>query len=163
MEIVRPARVEERAERPYVGIRVVTPFRGMLRVYDDLLKELSAWAAQAGIETVEYGFLRLHVIDMSGPMDMEAGFFTLQAVSGDERVRPGLMPAGRYATLTYKDHGIRANRALLEWVRDSGLMLDRHDEPEGDAFACRYEACLTDPKLEPRKTKREIELAMKLV
>ena len=45
MEIVRPARVEERPERPYVGIRVVTPFRGMLGVYDDLLKELSAWVA----------------------------------------------------------------------------------------------------------------------
>jgi effector-binding domain-containing protein len=163
VEIVRPARVEERPERPFVGIRVVTPFRGMLGVYDDLLKELSAWVAQSGTETVEYGFLRLHVIDMSGPMDIEAGFFTRQTITGDERVRPGLMPPGRYATLSYRDHSIRANRALLDWVRDSGLALDRRDVPEGDAFACRYEACLTDPKLEPRKTKREIELAMRLV
>jgi effector-binding domain-containing protein len=163
VEIVRPARVEERPERPYVGIRVVTPFRGMLGVYDDLLKELSAWVAQSGLETVEYGFLRLHVIDMSGPMDVEAGFFTVGEQPGDDRVRPGLMPPGRYATLTYRDHAIQANRALLDWVRDSGLTLDRRGEPEGDAFACRYEACLTDPKLEPRKTRREIELAMKLV
>jgi effector-binding domain-containing protein len=163
VEIVRPARVEERPERPYVGIRVVTPFRGMLGVYDDLLKELSARVAQPGTETVEYGFLRLHVIDMSGPMDIEAGLFTVGEQSGDDRVRPGLMPPGRYATLTYRDHAIQANRALLDWVRDSGLTLDRRDEPGGDAFACRYEACLTDPKLEPRKTRREIELAMKLV
>jgi effector-binding domain-containing protein len=163
VEIVRPARVEERPERPYVGIRVVTPFRGMLGVYADLLKELSAWVAQSGLETVEYGFLRLHVIDMSGPMDVEAGFFTVGEQPGDDRVRPGLMPPGRYATLTYRDHAIQANRALLDWVRDSGLTLDRRGEPEGDAFACRYEACLTDPKLEPRKTRREIELAIKLV
>jgi effector-binding domain-containing protein len=163
VEIVRPARVEQRPERPYVGIRVVAPFRGMLRVYDDLLKELRSWVAQSGVETVEYGFLRLHVIDMSGPMDIEAGFFTVGEQPGGERVRPGLMPPGRYATLTYKDHAIRANRALLDWVRDNGHELDRRDAPEGDAFACRYEACLTDPKLEPRKTKREIELAMKLV
>jgi effector-binding domain-containing protein len=163
VEIVRPARVEERPERPYVGIRVVTPFRGMLGVYADLLKELSAWVAQSGLETVEYGFLRLHVIDMSGPMDVEAGFFTVGEQPGDDRVRPGLMPPGRYATLTYRDHAIQANRALIDWVRDSGLTLDRRGEPEGDAFACRYEACLTDPKLEPRKTRREIELAIKLV
>ena len=73
-----------------------------------------------------------------------------------------MTPAGRYATLTYRNHAIQANRALLDWVRDNGLTLDRHEVPEGDAFACRYEACLTDPKLEPRKTKQEIELAMKL-
>ncbi len=134
----------------------------MLGVYDGLLKELSSWVAQAGIETVEYGFLRLHVIDMSGPMDIEAGFFTAGDQPGDDRVRAGVTPAGRYATLSYRNHAIQANRALLDWVRDNGLTLDRREVPEGDAFACRYEACLTDPKLEPRKTRQEIELAMKL-
>jgi len=34
--------------------------------------------------------------------------------------------------------------------------------PEADRFACRYEAYLTDPKLEPRKKQWKIELACKL-
>ena len=78
-------------------------------------------------------------------------------------MQPGSMPAGRYATLTYKDHSLRANRALIEWARDNGVAFDRADVPEGDRFACRYEAYLTDPKLEPRKTKRAVELAFKVV
>ena len=52
---------------------------------------------------------------------------------------------------------MRANRALIEWARDNGVAFDRADVPEGDRFACRYEAYLTDPKLEPRKTKRAVE------
>ena len=70
MEIIEPARVEERAAIPYVGIRVVTPFRGMLAARDRLLAEARAVIKEAGIETIGYGFLRLHVIDMDGPMDL---------------------------------------------------------------------------------------------
>ena len=32
----------------------------------------------------------------------------------------------------------------------------------GDAFGCRYEAYLTDYRLEPRKSVWEVELAIKL-
>ena len=162
MEIIEPARVEQRPERMYVGIRVVTPFRGMLKVRDELLQEVRRWIDQSGVETVGYGFLRLHVIDMAGPMDLEAGYFTRRPCEGDGRVQPGSMPAGRYATLTYRDHALRANRALIDWARDNGVEFDRHEEPEGDAFGCRYEAFLTDPREEPRKTKWDVELAIRV-
>jgi hypothetical protein len=163
VEIIEPARVEERAEIPYVGIRVTTPFRGMLAVRDELLAEARSGIEQAAIDTVGYGFLRLHVIDMDGPMDLEAGYFTSGHVKSEHpRLRPGVMPAGRYATLTYQDHARRANRALQDWARDNALTLDRWSAPEGDAFACRYEAFWTDPKVEPRKTKWTVELAMRL-
>ena len=162
MEILEPARVEQRPERLYAGIRVVTPFRGMLRVRDELLRELRMWVEESDTETIGHGFLRLHVIDMNGPMDLEVGYFTDGACQGGGRVQPARMPAGRYATLTYRDHSLRANRALIEWARDNGVELDRHQEPEGDAFACRYEAYLTDPRDEPRKTKRAVELAIRV-
>ena len=149
MEIIAPPRVEERPERVYVGIRVVTPFRGMLKVRD--------------VEPIEHGFLRLHVIDMNGPMDIEAGYFTRAPSQGAGRIKPGSMPAGRYATLTHRDHSIRANRALIDWVRDNGIEFDRHEESEGDAFACRYEAILTDPKSEPHKKRWNVELAFRVV
>ena len=149
MEIIAPPRVEERPERVYVGIRVVTPFRGMLKVRD--------------VAPIEHGFLRLHVIDMNGPMDIEAGYFTRAPSQGAGRIKPGSMPAGRYATLTHRDHSIRANRALIDWVRDNGIEFDRHEESEGDAFACRYEAILTDPKSEPHKKRWNVELAFRVV
>ena len=163
MEIVEGAKVEERQTIPYVGIRVVTPFRGMLAVRDRLLAEAREGIEEAGIETVGYGFLRLHVIDMNGPMDLEAGYFTSEPVRiAHSRLRPGLMAAGRYATMKYRDHARRANQALQDWVQENGLRLDRRTTPEGDAFACRYEAYWTDPIVEPRKTKWTVELAMLL-
>jgi hypothetical protein len=163
MEIVQPARVEERLAIPCVGIRVVTPFRGMLAVRDSLLAEARAAINEAAIETVGYGFLRLHVIDMDGPMDLEAGYFTPETVQIEHpRLRAGSMAAGRYATMKYRDHARRANQALQDWVRDDGLLLDRRTVPEGDAFACRYEAYWTDPAVEPRKTRWTVELSMLL-
>jgi hypothetical protein len=162
MEIVEPARVEERPAIPYVGIRVVTPFRGMLAARDGLLAEARAGIKEAGIDTIGYGFLRLHVIDMDGPMDLEAGYFTAKPVEvAHPRLRSGSMAAGSYATMKYQDHARRANQALQDWASD-GLVLDRRTVPEGDEFTCRYEAFWTDPAVEPRKTRWKVELAILL-
>lgn len=163
MEIVEPARVEIRSAIPYVGIRVITPFRGMLAARDRLLVEARAEITEAGIKTVGYGFLRLHVIDMDGVMDLEAGYFTAgPAHTVSPRLRRGSMAAGSYATMKYQDHARRANQALQDWARDNGLVPDRRAVPEGDEFACRYEAFWTDPEVEPRKTRWTVELSMLL-
>jgi hypothetical protein len=163
MEILEPARVEKRPAIPYLGIRVTTPFKGMLAVRDRLLAEARAEIKEAGIKTLGYGFLRLHVIDMDGPMDLEAGYFTaVPTRTVHSRLRPGSMPAGSYATMKYRDHALRANRALQDWARDNALVLDRRAVPQGDEFSCRYEAFWTDPAVEPRKTRWTVELSILL-
>lgn len=135
----------------------------MLAVRDRLLAQARTEIKEAGIETVGYGFLRLHVIDMDGPMDLEAGYFTAGPAHIDHpRLRPGSMPGGRYATMKYRDHARRANQALQDWARDNTLVLDRRTIAEGDEFACRYEAFWTDPVVEPRKTKWTVELSILL-
>jgi effector-binding domain-containing protein len=163
MELIEPPRVEQRPELPYVGIRVVTPFRGMLKVRDELLSELYGWLDGRGVTATGPFFLRLHVVDMEGPMDIEVGAVTPDPPPGDARVRAGVLPAGPYATLTYRDHARRANGALIEWVRANGVEFDRSDDPAGDRFACRYEAYLTDPRTEPRKTKWEVQLNIRVL
>lgn len=65
--------------------------------------------------------------------------------------------------MTYQDHSLRANRALIEWARDNGVEFDCREEPDGIAFACRYAANLTDPKEERRKTRWNVELALRIV
>jgi hypothetical protein len=162
MDLLEPPRIVERPRQDCLGIRVVTPFRGMLSVRDELLKELYAWLLGHGVDDVGPFFLRLHVIDMSGPMDLEVGVITPRALAGDARVRPATLPAGSYATLTYRNHSLRANRALIEWAADQGIAFDRSETPEGDLFACRYEAFRTDPRTEPRKTKWEVELNFRI-
>ena len=162
MEILDGPGVETRPDIPYVGIRVVTPFRGMLGVRDALLAEVSDRARESALDVEGYGFLRLHVIDMQGDMDIEVGLVTRQQSDVEGRVRSGVLPAGRYATLVYRGVGTGANRALIEWAHATGLAFDRWDVPEGDRFACRYEAYLTDPEIEARKKQWRIELAFKL-
>jgi len=162
MDLLEPPRVVERPERDYLGIRVITPFRGMLSIRNDLIDELDAWLLDRGVGDLGLFFLRLHVIDMAGPMDLEVGVMTAGPLDGEGRVQPATLLAGRYATLTYRNHSLRANRALLDWAAGEGLALDRRDVAEGDQFGCRYEAFRTDPRAEPRKTKWEVELNLRL-
>jgi effector-binding domain-containing protein len=80
----------------------------------------------------------------------------------DGNVKADMLPAGRYASLIYSGGGISANRALIEWVRAQGMDFDRWDTEQGDNFRGRYETYLTDPKVEPRKSRWQIEVAIKL-
>lgn len=154
--------IDTRSQQSYMGIRTRTPMKGMSKEIDRLFKELNAWIKQSSAKPCGAPFLRYHVIDMQGEMDIEAGVPVPAPLPGTERVKAGVLPAGRYATLTYSGSGIAGNKALIEWVRANGHDFDRWDEPRGDAFRSRYESYLTDPKVEPRKTKWEVEVAILL-
>jgi effector-binding domain-containing protein len=161
MEIIAGPEITTKVDRHYAGIQVVTPFRGMFAVRDELMKELYAWLDEREIG-LGHTFFRLHVVDMAGAMDVEVGVVTEGPVQGDARVRAGALPAGRYATLVYVGHGRRANGTLLDWVRQQDLALDCVEDPAGDRFGCRYEAYLSDPRSERMKTRWRIELAIRL-
>ncbi len=151
-----------REQRLTMGIRTAAPFRGMFAVRDALLKELYTWAQAHGLADAGPFFLRYHVIDMDGQMDIEVGLVVAAHLPGDGRVAPGALPAGHYAGLSYSRYGMRANKALIGWAREQGVRWDRWDDPAGDAFCCRYEAYLTDFRSEPRKSEWQIELAIKI-
>jgi hypothetical protein len=147
MEIVTPPRVEARPEIPTFGIRDVTPYRRLLGRRDELLEE-----ARMAVEPIGFGFMRLYVVDMSGDMDIECGFVV------DVSAANGSFPAGDYAALTYRGGGVAGNSALFAWADEHGIELDR----AGDTFGCRYEAFLTDPKVEKRRKQWDVEVAMRV-
>ncbi|GIM92247.1 GyrI-like domain-containing protein [Paractinoplanes toevensis] len=157
MEIITAPAVVEKPDRHYAGIRVTTPFRGMFAVRDELMKELYAYDVGTGRT-----FFRLHVVDMDGPMDIEVGVVTERPFPAAGRIRPGVLPAGRYATMTYVGHGRRANGTLIDWIRAHELAMDVAEDPAGDRFGCRYEEYLTDPRTERMKTRWQIELGIRL-
>lgn len=154
--------IDDRLEQHYMGIRIQTPFQGMFAQIDLIRKELVNWFKTQSIEPNAPPFLRYHVIDMNGEMDMEYGIPVESPLPADGRVKAGVLPAGRYLSLIYTGSGLQGNKALLEYARDNHLTLDRWNSEKGDAFRCRYETYLTDPKVEPRKTKWDIEVAIKL-
>jgi hypothetical protein len=85
-------------------------------------------------------------------MDIEAGVLIPEALAGDDRVIAGHLPAGTYATLTHRDHSMRANKTQLQWCSESSIPLDVRRVPQGDHFGCRYELILSDVMAQPRKT-----------
>ena len=154
--------IGRRAARQYVGLRIITPFEGMFAQTDKLFKELRQWVNVQGLAEQGPYFLRYHVIDMKGWMDVEAGFIVKSRQTGDERVKGGVLPAGRYAHLTYSRYALRGNQALSIWVQEKKLEVDKEITSKGEAFACRYEAYLTDYRSEPRKTRWQVDLAFRL-
>jgi effector-binding domain-containing protein len=154
--------IDRRAAREYVGLRIITPFEGMFAQTDKLFKELRQWVNVQGLAEQGPYFLRYHVIDMKGLMDVEAGFIVKSRQTGDGRVKRGVLPAGRYAHLTYSRYALRGNQALSIWVQEKKLEVDKEITGKGEAFVCRYEAYLTDYRSEPRKTRWQVDLAFRL-
>jgi effector-binding domain-containing protein len=134
----------------------------MSKVLDRISRELNAWVNENHVKPSGSPFLRFHVIDMRGFMDIEFGYPVRRALPADGEVKAGVLPAGRYASLIYSGGGLSGNRALIEWVRAQGMDFDRWDTEQGDNFRSRYETYLTDPNVEPRKSKWKIEVAIKL-
>jgi effector-binding domain-containing protein len=156
--------VTYRQEQPYAGIRTLVTMREMGNAIPQLLQEVYAWLGKHGIAPAGAPFTRFHVIDMAGKMDIEMGVPLPGPIQEDDRVKAGMLPAGNYATLVYTGvrNGIKSNAALLDWIAKQGLVMDRWDEPTGDAFCARYESYLTDPQNEPKMAKWETEVAIKL-
>lgn len=162
MTTIGKPKIDRRPRQVYMGIRTIAPFKGMSKVVAQISKELNAWVTENKVKTSGPPFLRFHVIDMRGFMDISYAVPVRKALANDGNVQADELPAGRYASLIYSGGGISANRALIEWVRDQGLAFDRWDTEQGDNFRGRYESYLTDPAVEPRKSRWQIEVAIKL-
>lgn len=86
-------------------------------------------------------------------------------VRGDDRIKAGALPAGRYAALvcTGDDSGLMdANAELLEWGAKQDFKWDKRETKDGDAFGARYESYFIDPSSEPDPAKWETEVAIRL-
>jgi effector-binding domain-containing protein len=162
MASIGKPQIDIRPKMVYMGIRTIVPFKDMSKVIDKFSQELTNWVAENNIETAGHPFLRYHVIDMRGFMDISYAVPVRQVLPDQGQIKAGELPPGRYASLIYSGGGIRANKALIDWVRANGLEFDRWDTEQGDNFRGRYETFLTDPGLEPRQSKWEIEVAIKL-
>jgi effector-binding domain-containing protein len=154
----------QRPEQHTVGIRTQIPTSKLSITIPKLLKQVSKWMEQRGIEPTDAPFLRFHVIDMAVEYDIEIGFPVEKAVQGDDTVIANTFPAGRYATVTYrgKNRGYQGNKTLVDWAYNNGIPWDRWDDPKGDAFRSRFESMITGPEDEPDTSKWLVEVYIKV-
>ena len=86
-------------------------------------------------------------------------------MEGDDVVHGGVLPAGRYATVTAVGHPkelFGVTQRLLDRAAGQGLVWDRTDTPEGQRWGSRLEFYHTDPAEEPDMNKWTVELAFRL-
>jgi effector-binding domain-containing protein len=162
--MITEPKLEDRNEQHYVGIRTQVPMKEFKRVIPQLLDEVFAWLGKQGVAPTGAPFMRFHVINMESNMDIEMGVPVTSALPGDDRVSPGILPAGRYASLVYTGvrNGIKGNKALLDWGAKNRLVWDTYVSDKGDGFGARYESYLTNPDDEPNQAKWETEVAIRL-
>jgi effector-binding domain-containing protein len=160
--VIGPVTTVEKRDRPYAGIRLKTPFPGMFAVATRALKDLRKWTKTSGLEDEGPYFLRYYHCDMTDIMDIEAGVVTRSAPSDHPQIKPGVLPGGRYASLIYRGNGLRGNQALMQWGRDTKTRFEPIDPALSESYVCRYEAYLTDYRIEPRKLLWDVELSIKI-
>jgi effector-binding domain-containing protein len=157
--VIGPASIVDKPERPYLGLRFETPFDGMFARVTKALKELRKWARDNALSEQAPYFLRYYHCDMKSTMEVEVGLVTNSVLPGDGRIKPGTLPKGRYATLVYRGNGLRGNQALMTWAKDRGIAFDPLVAGGVESYVCRYEAYLTDYRVEPLW---DVELAIKI-
>jgi hypothetical protein len=155
-------KIEFQPEKHYMGIRRELPFEGMYKQIDGMSKDLQRWFKENGIEASDAPLLAYHRIDRKGIMDMEYCIPVKSPLAGTDTIKAGILPAGRYVSLVYTGGGLQGNIALSLWIKENNIPIDSWDSQQGEHFAARYEQFLTDPKIEKRKTKIDILLAIKL-
>jgi len=124
-----------------------------------------AWLGARGVAPAGPPFFKYNVIDMAGELEVEGGVPIAQAVEGDAQVISGVLPAGRYATVTHVGHPdqlLEVTRSLLAWASAEGLKWDMSPADHGERWGSRVEFYLTDPSVEPDMNKWVTQLAFRL-
>jgi effector-binding domain-containing protein len=162
--MITEPKLENRNEQHYVAIRSQVTMQELDTAIPQALGEVFAWLGKQGVAPTGAPLIRYLVIDMEALLEIEVGVPVASALSGEGRICPGALPAGRYASLVYTgiDNGIQGNWALLKWGAEQGLVWDSWKTEKGDAFGARFESFFTNPDEEPDRAKWETEVAIRL-
>ncbi|MET4128019.1 GyrI-like domain-containing protein [Roseovarius sp. MBR-6] len=156
-------KVVDYAARHYVALRrqVVMPIG---QVATETMDRLVLEIDRQGIAGTGAAIFRYNVVKMP-ELEMEFGFETRSAHPTTGALTTGILPAGRYAELTYVGpyrHLTKVNGVLIDWSRANDLVFDMRPDSDGDHFASRVEFYPNGPLDEPDEDKRKTIVAIKL-
>lgn len=140
--------IVDRPAQPYVAVKAFVTMQTIGEVLPPLHPRVRAWLDRRGVPIAGDPFFKFNVIDMDRELEVEVGFPVAEGVPGDDAVLAGVLPAGRYATLSHKGHPdglVDAVVALRRWAAERGLEWDVTDTPEGERWGARLEIYELDP------------------
>jgi effector-binding domain-containing protein len=155
-------KLERRDEQPYVAIRTRAPMGQVGMIVGPLIPEVAAWLDERGLTPAGPPFFKYLAVDMESELEIEAGFPVAALVRGDDRVRAGVFPAGRYATAVHAGHYddlVSATTEFLAWGERNGVTWEKSPAQNGETWASRTEHYLTSPEEEPNPDRWATELA----
>jgi len=150
----------ELEERPYVALRGKVAMNE-ISAFADRMRDVVDWLAAKEIAPNDAPFFKYDVVDMEAGLVMEIGFPVDDLHSGEGEIVTGVLPAGRYATITYHGHPdglVNATGDLLAWAEQQGLGWDAN----GDNWTARLEIYRTDPREVPDMNDWDTDLQFKL-
>ncbi|MFP3914518.1 MAG: GyrI-like domain-containing protein [Actinomycetota bacterium] len=159
---MRQPAIEARPGLPYVSI----PAEANLQEWGPvtaLVGEVMGCVHERGLELTAPPFFRYWVIgDTEKRFQLEIGVPIDREVDGDDRVRPGRIPAGSYATAVHEGHPDRlegTSSRLEDWIGRQGLEVALRSQGGEEVWEGRFEFYPTDPRVEPDASRWEVEVA----
>jgi effector-binding domain-containing protein len=159
--------VSLREAEPYLGIRAPVT-HGIREFADGAFPELFGWLFENGVTPAGPPFLRYYEVDRGGePLEVEAGVPVEAAPANTNgRVRPAMLPAGRYLTSLhvgpYTSDAMPdladARAELVAWARENGVVYGTETE-RGLEFPCALERFIVGPAEDPDFTTWRTEFA----
>jgi DNA gyrase inhibitor GyrI len=133
--LVEP-RLEQRRAQPYAALRLPVSADRFEAAVDAGWLELFARLSDARVEVAGAPFVRYLAIDPGGHrLEIELGVPVDAPIKGDDLIRPGELPAGRYVTLRHTGQlSAAAHEALVEWAARHGVELDGRETADGTAW-----------------------------
>jgi|tagenome__1003787_1003787.scaffolds.fasta_scaffold20755249_2 effector-binding domain-containing protein len=156
--------IVERGEQPYLALRQTVTMTTIPEIADRF-PELFGWLGERGIEVIDAPFLKYNVFHSSGRLEMEAGVPVRDRIPGDDRIVAGVLPGGRFASVTHHGHPsglLEVTANLLDWGAKQGLRWDMSASDEAETWGMRIELYKTNPALEPDPNRWETELVFRL-
>jgi uncharacterized RDD family membrane protein YckC/effector-binding domain-containing protein len=125
--VPEPTIVSRDAE-PYLSIPVAVTMESIGPAIPQAYAKLSAWMSAHGVEPAGAPFVRYNLIDMERELQIEVGVPVRPGTAGDGPVLAGVIPGGRYASLTHigpYEKLYDANAALQAWAAERGLAFEQ--------------------------------------
>ncbi len=154
-------RLERREKLNYVAICTTVTMQRMATVMQKLMPEVGGWLRAHNVKASGPEFIRYIRIDMAKELDIEVGVPVAKPQIGSGRVKPGVLPAGKYAVLTHFGNysGLVApNAEIQEWAKKKCLDWSVTKTKKGDEWAGRAEFYFTDPAMEPDADKWKTDI-----
>lgn len=158
-------KIVERTAQSYACVRRIVGMNDITKVADKMTGEFFARLSQLGVAPAGAPFFKYNRFDGQGQIELEWGAPVPANAQGDDLVKMGTLPAGRYVSAMHTGPfgGLRdATAKVLDWVGENGLELDQQTTHNGESFGCRLETYFTDPRAEPDSRKWQTEISMRL-